>query len=264
MLSRMKIGLAVDGLDRPVRELLDLARTTGVTGIQFDARHQLPPTSLTDTGRRQFLQELKDRNLQVAALSFITRRPYTDQTAMDARLDATRAAMQFAYQLGAKWLTLRVGKIPADAESKDYELLRNVLNDLARFGNQVGVTPAILPTGENPQGLARLLGEIDQGFIGINFDPANFLFNGQSPTDTLRLLHRWIVLYRLRDGQKDYDGQGIEVPMGRGELDWNELFALFHESEYQGWLIVDRTQGDDKAGDLTRAAQFAKRMIFED
>ncbi|MEX0728794.1 MAG: sugar phosphate isomerase/epimerase family protein [Planctomycetaceae bacterium] len=260
----MKIGLAVDGLERPLRELLDFGRKLGVTGLQFDARSQLPPASLSDTGRRQFLQELGARNLQIAAMSFITRRPYTDQTGMDARLEATREAMQFAFQLGSRFLTIRVGQIPADPASADYELLRNVLNDLARFGNHVGVTPAILPTGENPQGLATLLAEIDQGPIGVNFDPVNFLFNGQSPADTLRLLHQWIVLYRLRDGQKDYDGQGIEVPMGRGELDWNELFALFHETEFQGWLIVDRTQGDDKLGDLAKAVQFAKRMIFEE
>ncbi|MDA0832434.1 MAG: sugar phosphate isomerase/epimerase [Planctomycetota bacterium] len=264
MLARMKIGLAVDGLERPLRELLDLGRRLGVTGLQFDARKQLPPHSLSDTGRRQFVQELKARNLQIAAMSFITRHPYIEQAGMDARLEATREAMQFAFQLGCRILTIRVGKIPSDPASADYELLRNILNDLVRFGNHIGITPAILPTGDNPQGLAQLLREINQGPIGVNYDPVNFLFNGQSPTETLRMLHPWIVQYRLRDGQKDYDGLGIEVPMGRGELDWNELFALFHESEFSGWLVVDRTQGDDRVGDLTRAVQFAKTMIFEE
>ncbi|MFN0195255.1 MAG: sugar phosphate isomerase/epimerase family protein [Planctomycetaceae bacterium] len=261
---RLKLGVAVEGLTLPLREIIDLGRKLSVSGLQFDARSQLPPDSLTETGRRQFLQELKACSLQVAALSFNTRRPFFELEGLDTRLDLTRQAMQFAFQLGSRNLSVRFGKIPAERESKDYELLRTVLNDLARYGNHIGVILAILPTGEEPDRLAELLSEIDQGPIGVNFDPLNFAFNGHKPATAIRTLHRWIVQYRLRDGQKDYDGQGIEVPMGRGELDWNEIFALIHETEFQGWLIVDRTQGEDRLGDLSRAVQFAKTMIWED
>ncbi len=48
--------------------------------------------------------------------------------------------------------------------------------------------------------------------------------------------------------------------MGRGDVPWDEILALLQETRYGGWLTVDRTQGEDRAGDAGRAIQFLQSV----
>ncbi len=46
------------------------------------------------------------------------------------------------------------------------------------------------------------------------------------------------------------------MPVGRGEVDWDAMVALFDEMNYNGWLTVARYEGDDPLGDATRAVTY--------
>lgn len=67
---------------------------------------------------------------------------------------------------------------------------------------------------------------------------------------------------QLRDGLKDFAGGGDEVPVGQGVVDWIELLALLSEADYRGWLTAVRTQGNDRAADMTRAIQHVGRVLL--
>jgi predicted DNA-binding ArsR family transcriptional regulator len=41
------------------------------------------------------------------------------------------------------------------------------------------------------------------------------------------------------------------------------MLALLGEADYHGWITVDRTVGEDKAGDVTRAIQYLKNVGLE-
>ena len=255
-MSLLRIALATRALQLPLRQAVQAAHDLGAAGIQLDARNEIKPSELSQTGRREFLHRLEELNLAVASVSFPARRPLHDLEELDARLAAARGAMEFAWQLGARVLTLRIGRIPDDPESQEYDLLRNVLNDLARHGNRVGTTLAITPSRDSAESLAKFIGAITDGPVGINFDPAAFVIAGFQPTEALRSLYTTVEHFVVRDAIRDIDGGGIEVPVGRGEVDWDEFIALIGEADYRGWLTVDRTQGEDKRGDLARAIQF--------
>ncbi|MGH7201035.1 MAG: sugar phosphate isomerase/epimerase family protein, partial [Planctomycetaceae bacterium] len=171
----------------------------------------------------------------------------------------TREVMQFAWQLKAPLVTLRIGRIPA-ADSEQYRLLVEVLNDLARHGNHVGAVLAVTPTRDDAESLTRLMREITQGPVGIDFDPAGFAMNGADAVAAYRELHELVTNVLIRDGLRDVDGSGREVPVGRGEVDWTELIPMIDQSRYRGPLTVLRTAGDDRAGDCARAIQFLRRL----
>jgi len=102
--------------------------------------------------------------------------------------------------------------------------------------------------------------------LGVNFDPAGLVAAGagadkNSPAGAYRALFAHVTHVLARDAVRD-SGIGREVPLGRGEVAWDELFALFEESGYSGWLTVDRTQGDDKPGDAARAVQYLKQLAI--
>ncbi len=257
----LRIAIATACFQQPLKVAVRMAAEAGAAGVQLDVRDELRPGELSETGRRQFLHRLDELGLKVAALHFPARRPFSSPDQIDARVAATKSALDFAAQLGAGVVTARVGRVPTEASSDDYRLLQEVLSDLARHANHVGAILAITPTHDAPQALGELLATIKTGPIGINFDPAEFVMSGHSAGPALRGLHALVQHFEARDGVRDIDGGGLEVALGRGEVDWVELLPLLAEIPYRGWLTVSRTGGDDIVGDAVRAVQYLKQVL---
>ncbi|MBM79504.1 MAG: hypothetical protein CMJ78_02780 [Planctomycetaceae bacterium] len=255
------IAVATRCFGQPIKQSIDTAMITGASGIQLDARNELKPSSLTETGRRQFLHELDERDLKISSLHFATRRAFYDLDQLDARTAATCAAMEFAFQMKATVLTIRLGRIP-DEESIEYSTLCQVLDDLARHSNRVGTTLAITPTNDSPESLSRLLTKVDSGPLGINFDPASFVMSSIDAAAAFRELYKWILHFTVRDGLKDIDGSGFEVAVGRGDVNWEECIALLEEADYRGWLTVERNQGDNKPLEMANAIQYLNNVAM--
>ncbi|MEX0717966.1 MAG: sugar phosphate isomerase/epimerase family protein [Planctomycetaceae bacterium] len=258
----LKIAIATHVFPGPLRKSLRAAAKCGAKGVQIDVRDQFPLEDLGETARRELLHHLSELGLSLASLAFPLRRPLAEEQGLEVRLDALRRAMTLAFQLKAKTLTTRIGPIPADAQSTEFKLLVDVLNDLARHGNHVGAVLAIAPGRASAETLAKLAAQVTAGPFGFDYDPAAFIVAGHDPLAALRDLHRSVVHVRVRDAIQDVDGSGVEVPVGRGEVDWPETLALFAEMDYRGWLAVDRTGGDDAAGDVVRAAEFLQQVAF--
>ena len=258
----LRIAIATRCLNLPLKESLRAAAGLGARGVQFDARDELRPGELTDTGRRQLLHGLGELGLSVASLALPTRRSFFDEDQLDARVAAMKRALDHAWQLQARVVTARIGKVPAEKESKPYRLLFEVLSDLARHGNQVGATLAITPSHDSPQALSELIGSIKTGPLGIDFDPAVLIMSGHDPVEAFRVLHALVLHFTARDAIRDVDAGGIETALGRGEVEWIELLPLLDETRYPGSVTVNRTQGDDRPGDAARAVQYLKNVLL--
>lgn len=246
-----------------LRDTCRAAAATGAAGVQFDAREELKPGDLTESGRRQFLHHLEEIGLSVASLTFPTRHPLCEPTGLDARVAAIRKALEWAYDLKAPLLTIRPGRIPSDPASKDAMLLVEVLSDLARHANHVGSTLALTPLPDDPKAWETLLGQVSQhGPVGLDFDPASFAMAGHKPHVVLRELHTHVVHVAGRDGMRDLEGAGLETQLGRGEVDWVEIIALLGEMRYPGWITVQRTQGTDPAADCQRALMYLENVAI--
>jgi sugar phosphate isomerase/epimerase len=249
-------------LNLPLKESLRAAARFGAAGVQLDARNEIRPGELTDTGRRQLQHALGEVGLSITSLAFPARRSFYDEEQLDARVSAAKLVMEEAWKLQARVVAARIGKIPADKESKTYRLLFEVLSDLARHGNQVGATLAVTPSNDTPAALSELITSVKTGPLGIDFDPAVFVMSGHNPGEALRTLHSLVLHITARDAIRDIDAGGIETALGRGEVDWVELLPLLDEFNYSGWVTVNRTQGDDRAGDAARAIQYLKNVLF--
>lgn len=258
----LRMAVATRAFSEPLKRSVQTAAEMGAQGVQFDLRNEVRPNELSATGRRQLLHYLEEMNITVASAMFPTRRAFYDMEELEARLAGTRQAMEFAYQLKAHVLTLRVGRVPEEDAAQDYQILRQVLNDLARHANRVGVSLAITPTRDNPTRLLQLLNEVTEGPIGLNFDPAIFVMSGQNPSKMLEMFQEHLLHVMVRDAVRDMDGSGLEVPVGRGEVEWEEVLALLNKAEYRSWLTVDRTQGNDPEGDIRRALQYLKNVAM--
>lgn len=259
-MPRHRIAVATAAFDQSLRQSFQTARKVGAHGVHLNARTEVRPTEYSETGIRQLLHEISESGMSVASLSFPTRRSFYDQDQLEARVAATKIAMEFTRKLNAKVLTLRVGSIPSDPDTNEYRLLVDVLNELARHGNHVGTSLSITPTREQPELLLQLVESAIEGHVNIDFDPARFAMAGISASDSFRQLHKDIGHIRIRDGVRDIDGGGMEVAVGRGDIDWDELLAMIDESTYSGWLTVERTTGEDRILDSHQAIQFVTNV----
>jgi sugar phosphate isomerase/epimerase len=259
----IKLAVASGCFQGPPKHVIKSAAEIGAAGLQFNARGELRPAEFSETGRRQLLHYLKDFDLGVSSLTFPTRRGLAHADGLDARMAGIRAAMQFAAQLQARRVVVSTGRIPGEHDSQEYMLLCEVLNDLARYGNHVGAILCLSTTSGSSAELKPLIERVDGGPLGVSFDPAAFAMSGQDPLESLRLLHNLVLHVRVRDAVCDGEGEGREVPVGRGEVPWDEFLALLEEAGFQDWYTVDRTQGSNRAQEAAAAISYLRTVISE-
>ena len=261
MSNRVKISVATYEFGQDLRQSLHTAMNMQANGVQFDLRNQLRPSDYGETARRQLKNYLSERNLLPASACFPLRGPLFEQERLEERLAAIRGAIEFASKLRLRTLTLRIGRLP-EIDSKEFQnLVFPVVQDLATHGNLHGVTICVIPSGDSSEKLSKLLDLVKTGPLAIDADLAGWVLSGRNTVAELRAFNAVIGHVEIRDGVRDVDGIGQEVPVGRGEIDWDEVAALLFEMNYQGWLNVKRTTGEDKIGDSSRAIQYLRNLM---
>jgi sugar phosphate isomerase/epimerase len=243
-----------------LRDKVAKVASIGADGVQLDLRYELKPGELSETGRRQFRHLFNEHGLTLAPALFPLRRSLADSVGIEERVAAITAASRFAADLKAPGLIIRPGSIPP-AETPDRTLLVELLNDVARAADHVGVTLTISTGRESVETLLEVVSLVTAGPIGINFDPAAAVMSERNPAADIRKLHGYVCHVRVRDGLRDTDGAGVEVPVGRGEVDWDELLATLAEIDFAGWMTPDRTSGEDMAADAARAVSYVRSVM---
>lgn len=258
---RVKISVATYEFGQDLRTALQTAMRIGAQGVQFDLRNQVTAADYGQTARRQLLNAISERALVPASAHFALKSSLFENERLEERLDAVRNAMVFASQLKLRVLTIRMGRLPQVESSEYTESVLPILCDLASHANHVGVQLCIIPAGDSAESLVALLNQIKSGPVGIDGDLASWVLSGRSPQTQLRELNQLISHIEIRDAVRDVDGIGEEVPVGRGEIDWDEVAGLIGEMDYAGWLNVRRSSGNDKIGDCERAIKYLHHLI---
>jgi len=240
-----------------LKPALKRAAASGAEGVLVDTRTMLRPAEFSASAIRHLRKYLDELGLVLAATTFPTRRGFSDRTDLQPRIEAVRGALTFARALGTDVVTLNIGPVPIDetdeADRSDRDLLVEVLNDLARHGNRVGAIPVIDATASDLETFQGLLSDIDEGAIGVDFDPAAWTGGGWNPVETFRELYKVVRHVWARDAVRSSDGSYREVTVGQGEVAWDEMLAVLAEAEYNGWLTAGASGGEDPAGDAARA-----------
>ncbi len=260
-MPELRIAIALRSLREPFKKALHTAARLGVAGVEIDARDELKPADFSSTARRQLKKLLDDLGLRVAAVSFLTRRGYDVLDELERRVNATKAAMDFAYSLGCSVVVNHVGRVPDDSESSNWSILTDVLRDLGEYSQKAGAWLAAKTGSESAADLKRLLDHLPQGSLGIDLDPGNLVINGYSPAEVVEQLGSQILYVHARDGVRDKaQGRGLEVPLGRGSADFPQILGLLEELEYRGWFTLLRERSDDPVSELAAGVQYLRNL----
>ncbi len=258
----LRKSIRLQSLNLPLKQALLLAAELGAEAVEINARTELRPADLSQTGVRHFRKIISDLNLKVGSISFPTRRGYHVADDLERRMDATKAAMEMAYQLGCNVVVNHVGQINEDMPTEQWTTLIQALTDLGNYSHKAGAWLAAKTGTESGADLAKLLDSLPRGAIGVDFDPGNLIINGFSASDAIKELGSRVLNFRARDAVRDLaQGRGLEVQLGRGSIDLPELFSVLEEHQYRGFITVERQTGQDAATECGEAIEYLTNLF---
>jgi sugar phosphate isomerase/epimerase len=260
-MTPLKIALRTACYGLPLPKSLALASRAGAAAVEIDARNELKPAEMSSTAIRQIRKILDDRQLKVAAVAFPTRRGYDVEADLDRRVDATKAAMKMACELGASVVINQIGFTGGEEEdSQPGPLLMEVLSELGVFGQHVGCLLTAETGAESGASLRRVVNALPVGTLGVTYNPGNLIINGFSASEAIDDLGPHIHHVRAKDGTRDLaQGRGIAVPLGRGSVDWPNVFASLEDHAYRGWFALEASQ-PGAIDEIEQAMEFLRNL----
>ena len=68
--------------------------------------------------------------------------------------------------------------------------------------------------------------------------------------------------FRAKDAVRDLAaGRGLEVQLGRGSVDWPEMFSVLEENHYQGYIAIDRQYSDNFEVEACQSLEYLDRLF---
>lgn len=259
-MANLHLAIRLDSLGLSLKRSLDIAAQMGVRSVELNARGEIHPEGMTDTGLRHLRKMLEERNLSVACLRFQTRRGYDVLHDLQRRVDATKAAMDLAYRVGTRTVINAIGFIPDDEDDPRYQSLCEVLGDLGRYGARVGAFLAAETGAESGERLAKLLDSDEDGFIAVALNPGQLVINRHSVSDAVSVLKERVQVVCATDGVLDLAaGRGIKVPIGEGTADFPQILATLEDVGFRGPCVVGRP--DSSLAELQQGVQYLKNLV---
>ena len=170
--------------------------------------------------------------------------------------------MQLAFDLGARRVVVPCPKIPDDPATPRAQTLRESLLALGTHGDRVGTVLALEIGFDPAETVKEYLSTFDTGSLKVTYDPANMLMHGHDPLGNLTPLKGLIAHVHARDARSASLSRGLEeVALGAGDVDWMALTATLQVLDFDGFLTVERDQGENKLRDVADGVKFLRRFI---
>jgi sugar phosphate isomerase/epimerase len=161
----LRIRLAADlgPIDIPFQQSLDRVRKMQLDGVELDLLKLMPLEDFTRTAIREIRKSLSDRNLSLAAVRYRTPRGLHYPTGIENYLDNMKKSMELTYQLGGNVTIVSLGLVPRDQKSLDWQILREIIQELCRFSERAGSVAAAETDRSPPEAFVALLDGIPEG-----------------------------------------------------------------------------------------------------
>ena len=184
-----------------------------------------------------------------------------------ARIDALRQASDFAKQLGIPQVQTHCGFIPANPGDPLYPQAVEAIRTVAKHCQGNGQA-FLMETGqETPTTMSRAIHDVNMPNLGVGFDTANLLLYGNAnPVDAVDILGPHVRSVHAKDGCWPTDPYkfGEEVPIGKGLVNFREVFTKLHRLAYTGAISIEREiSGAQQMEDIRQEKVYLEHVIKE-
>jgi sugar phosphate isomerase/epimerase len=272
-----------------VREGLLKAKHAGADGVQIYAvSGEMDPDALKEYERRELRSYIESLDLEISALcGDLGGHGFQDKLANPAKIDKSKRILDLAVELGTRIVTTHIGIVPEDPSSEIYATMQEACEELASYAKSLDAYFAIETGPERAAHLKAFLDTLSSNGVSVNFDPANMVMvTGDDPVEGLVLLKDYVVHTHVKDGvrYREVDPRDVygalgykamdhaeiaqmvtsgayfaEVPLGEGQVRFDDYFAAIHKIGYTGYLTIEREVGTDPEADIRKAVSFINR-----
>ncbi|KPJ58941.1 MAG: hypothetical protein AMS15_07380 [Planctomycetes bacterium DG_23] len=260
-MGKLKIGVRLASFKVPLIQSIQHALECGVDAIEPSAFGELAPENISESGRRDFLQQITSKGLAISALSGNLGRPhFISKEGLEERVERTKRILDLSLDLKAGIVCSHIGHIPEDQNAPEWEILLDSLGDIGVYAEKIGAFFACETGPESPQLMKTFLGKLNRPHIGINYDPANLVMRGFQPIAGIYTLSDYILHTHAKDAIGKEKGGPKEVPVGQGEVNFPEYINALDEVGFSGFYSIERESGEDRVGDVRRAVEFLRKF----
>lgn len=180
-----------------------------------------------------------------------------------ARIDALHQVSDFAKQLGVAQVQTHCGFIPEDPADPLYRGAVEAIREVAQHCQANGQY-FLMETGqETPTTMSRMIRDVAMPNLAVGLDTANLILYGKAnPVDAVDILGPHIRSVHAKDGRWPTNPSelGEEVLIGKGLVDFRQVFTKLHRLEYAGAITIEReTSGPQQIEDVKQ-----EKLYLED
>ena len=184
-----------------------------------------------------------------------------------ARIDALRQVSDFAKQLGISQVQTHCGFMPEDPADPLYPGAVEAIRTVAQHCHDNGQY-FLMETGqETPTTMSRMIRDVAMPNLAVGLDTANLILYGKAnPVDAVDILGPHVRSIHAKDGRWPTDPSqlGEEVLIGKGLVNFREVFIKLHRIGYTGAVTIEReTSGPQQIEDVRQEKLYLERILHE-
>lgn len=275
------IGIMMDSLQTDNRTAIETAAKMGAKGLQMYAtKGENSPENLTGEKRRELLDMVKSNGLCFSALCGDLGEGFWRKERNPQLIEKSKRILDLAKKLETNVVTTHIGVIPEDKSDDRYKIMQEACYELSRYADSLDAHFAIETGPEIAKTLKEFLDSLNSTGVAVNLDPANFVMvTGDDPVQAVYTLKDYIVHTHAKDGRRLFEKSpeviyGVveeselvndrsfeELPLGLGDVDFDNYLKALDEIGYRGFLTIEREVGENPKADIETAIAFLKSKI---
>lgn len=272
---KFPIGVMLDSFRLPAKEAVKKAAEIGAQGLQMYATSgEFSPENMSASKRHELLDMVKSNGLVFSALCGDLGMGFGNKELNPNLIEKSKRILDLAKELDTNIVTTHIGVVPADKNHERYKIMQEACFELSRYADSMNAHFAIETGPEIATTLKGFLDDLSSKGVAVNFDPANFVMvTGDDPVQGVHTLKDYIVHTHAKDGKKlresnpeiiyriidEESNQGdayIELPLGEGDVDFDNYLKALDEIGYRGFLTIEREVGENPVADIDKAMNF--------
>lgn len=261
-----------DGLKYPIEKCIDLAAEMGFDAI--DVLH-----IQMDREDDQYLRELKQHALingiALCGLSIHQGFVTPDKEKRQKNIDHTIKMIEMAYKLGIPCMRLNTGRwrttksfdvlmenrgieppLPGYKEEDAYPWVVESIEQCLPVAEKCGVTLALenhWGLGRTPEGLLRIVKEVNSPWLRILMDTGNFL---EDPYNKLEMIAPQTAFVQA----KTYFGGGTYYTL---DLDYNRIAKILKAVNYRGYISIEFEGEEDYRSAIPKSLALMRKSFSQ-
>ena len=243
----------------PLMEVIPRLAALGYQGIELNAevapwtRPHVTP-ELSPNERAKIRQLARDHGIEISSISAHVSLVDADRWTRQRNLDFVKGCIDLAPDLGTDVVHGLSGAPPVGvAREGAWGWLLEGVADCTRYAAERDVKFGMEAVGfclvANMADLDRLIADLGEENLYVNFDPSHLPVAGEGPADWVRTLGPRIVHVQMKDARiygpnEEVSPPGVPLdfecpPLGRGIIDFGEIVGALRGIGYQGFLSVE-------------------------